>query len=119
MYASAAELENLLANYFKRCEIEKLLAIISEISFGAEATLHAIGPDQFAGEGIANHQMVADEIVAVAIEADRAGACQPLAQLAIKDQIAQALAIDQILERLGHAGAKVVCGSERILASVL
>jgi hypothetical protein len=63
--------------------------------------------------------MVAYEIVAVAVEADAPGAGQSLAQLAIKDLIAQALAIDQILERLGHAGAKVVCGSERILASVL
>src|SRR5580700_4114508 len=119
MDTRAAELENLLANSFKRREIEKLLAVIPEIAFGAEATLHAIGPDQFAGEGIANHQMVAAEIVAVAIEADASGACQSLAQLAIKDQIAQALASDQIPERLGHAGAKVVCGGERILASVL
>src|SRR5580704_3909538 len=119
MYTRAAEFENLLANSFKRREIKKLLAVIAEISFGAEATLHAIGPHQFAGEGIANQQMVADEIVAVAIEADARGACQPLAQLAIKDQIAQALAIEQILQRLGHAGTKVVCGGQRILASVL
>jgi hypothetical protein len=63
--------------------------------------------------------VIADEIVAVAIEARACGAGQPLAQLLIKDQIAQALAIDQVFERLGHTGAKVVCGGERILASVL
>lgn len=79
MFTRAAEPENLLANSFKLREIEKLLAVISEISFDAEATLQAIGPDQFAGAAIANHQMVADEIVAVAIEADRRGACQTLA----------------------------------------
>src|SRR5580704_3033410 len=119
MHTSAAELENLLANSFKRREIEKLLAVISEIPFGAEATLHAIGPDQLARTGFANHQMVADEIVAVAIEAHACGGSQPFAQLAVKDQIAQTLAIEQIPERLGHGGAKVVCKGERILASVL
>jgi hypothetical protein len=83
MYTSAAELENLFANSFKRRKIEKLLAVISEIPFGAEATLQAIGPDQFAGAGMADHRMVADEIVAVAIKAQACGAGQPLAQLAM------------------------------------
>jgi hypothetical protein len=63
--------------------------------------------------------MVADEIIAVAIETDPHGAIQPLSKFAIKDQVTQALALDQVFQCLGHAGAKLSGGRKRILAAVL
>src|SRR5260370_5895169 len=70
MHARSSELKHFRANPFKGSEIEKLLAVISEISFCAETALHPVSPDQLARAGIADHQMVADEITAVAIETD-------------------------------------------------
>lgn len=63
--------------------------------------------------------MVADEIITIAVEADASRTVQPLAKLAVKDQKAQALAIDQVFQRLRHAGSKLVRGSERVFAAVL
>jgi hypothetical protein len=63
--------------------------------------------------------MIADEIISVAIESDPPGAIQALAKVTIKHQITQALAIDQIFQRLRHACSKLGCGGERMLAAVL
>jgi hypothetical protein len=63
--------------------------------------------------------MVANEIISVAIEPDPHGTREPLSQLAIKHQITQALAIDQVLQCLRHPGSKLERGGEWILATVL
>src|SRR5580698_9197932 len=98
MHARPPELQNFFANPLIRRELEELLAVISKISLCAETALHAISSHQFSKTGIADHQMVADEIITIAVEADASRTVQPLAKLAIKDQIAQALAIDQVFQ---------------------
>lgn len=119
VHARSSEFEHFLANPLERSEIKKLLAVISEIPLGAESALHAVRSHQFPGVGIADHQMIANEIISVAIKPNPRGAREPLSQLAIKNQITQALAIDQILQCLRHASSKLVRGRKRIVATVL
>ena len=63
--------------------------------------------------------MVADEIELVAVEAGSGGNVQAFAQFTIKDQIAQALTGDEIVEAFRQPHAKERSGGERISAAVL
>jgi hypothetical protein len=63
--------------------------------------------------------MVADEIELVAVEAGSGGDVQAFAQFTIEDQVAQALAGDEIVEAFRHSDAKERGGGERISAAVL
>jgi hypothetical protein len=119
MDASAAQLEHLRANPFVWREIKKLLAVIPEIPLGAETALHAVCANQLTSANIPDHQLVADEIVAIAIEAEAGGAVQTLAELAIKNQVAETLAGDQVFERFGHTCTQLTRGGEWIFATVL
>ena len=109
MDAGAAEFEDFGTDFFERSEVEKLFAVITEIAFCAKAALHAIGADEFSGSGVANEKMVADEIELIAVELSFGGAFEAFAEFAIENEIAEALAIEQVFERFGHAGAKLSC----------
>lgn len=68
---------------------------------------------------VSNHQMVADEIELVAVEAGSGGNVQAFTQFTIEDQIAEALAGDEIVEAFRHSDAKERSGGEGIFAAVL
>ncbi len=69
MDACAAKFQDFSPDLLEWCEVEELLAVIAEIALGAIAGLHTVGADQGAGGGIVDHQVVADEVEAVLIEA--------------------------------------------------
>jgi hypothetical protein len=54
--------------------------------------------------------MVTDEVKMVTIEPCGNRAIQSLSQLAVENEIAQALALDEVIQRLRHAHAKTTCG---------
>jgi hypothetical protein len=118
MDAGSAEFEDFSAQIIERAEIEEFLAVIAEVALGAIAALHAVGAGEPAGGGIVDHEVVADKIEAVAVEAGPRGAVQSLAKLAIKNLIAQALAFDDVFERLGHPYTEEVRGGEGVTAFV-
>jgi hypothetical protein len=116
--ASPAQLENLSANLLERAKIKKFFAVIAKIALGAVSALHAIGADQLPGGGIADHQMVTDEIELVAVQTCLCGIGQPFSQFAIEDQKTEALAFDQIVQVLGQPHAKEAGCGERVSAVV-
>src|SRR5260370_37882391 len=93
-------------------------AIIAKVSLGAVAALHAVGAGEFARGRVVHHQVVADKVEAVAVEAGARGAVQPLPKLAIKYLIAQALAFDDVFQCLRHPHAEEVGGGKGITAVV-
>ena len=118
MNTGAAKLENLAADFLERRKVKKAFAVIAEIAFGAIATLHAIGADKFSGAGVVDHQMVADEIETVAIEAGLPRSVQAFAKLTVEDKIAKTLALDDIVEGLRQTHAEEIGGGERVTAAV-
>jgi hypothetical protein len=116
--AGPAKLEDFGAQIFERAEVEKFLAVIAKVALGAIAALHAVGAGELAGGGIMDHEVVADEVEAVAVETSARGTVQSLAELAIKNLVAEALAFDDVFERLGHADTEEVGGGEGITAVV-
>src|SRR6266481_5220572 len=83
----------------------------AEVALGAVSALHAVGSGQPSGARVLHHQMVADEIEAVAVQSYFGGGVQSLLQLAIKNQITQPLALDNVFQRLGHANPETFrCG---------
>jgi hypothetical protein len=65
-----------------------------------------------------DHQVIANEIKTVTIEANALGAIQPFAKFDIKYQVPQALALDDISERLRQPDAEKVSRSKRRAAVV-
>jgi hypothetical protein len=118
MDAGSSKLEDFSAHLFEWAEIEEFLAIVAEISFSAIAALHAIRSGQFPRGCVMHHQVVADKIEAVAIETSPGRTVESLPKLAIKNQIAQPLALDDIFECLCHPHAKEVGGGKWISAVV-
>ena len=117
--AGTPKFENFRTDAFERPEVEKPFTVIPEVSFGAIAALHAIGSDEHARACVGDHQMVADEIELVAIEAGSHRNVEAFAQLAIEDQVAQALAGDQIVKAFRQPHPEERGGGNRILAGVL
>ena len=116
--AGPAEFENFRADAFKRPKVEEFFAVIAEVAFGAVAGLHAVSADKEARACVSDHQMVADEIELVAIEAGSRGDVQAFSQLTIEDQVAQPLAGDQVIEAFGQTHTKEGCDGEGICAAV-
>ncbi len=114
MDTSPAQFKNLSADCFERAEVEEFLTVVAEVAFGAVSALHAVGSGQPSGGHVLHHQMVADEIEAVeavAVQSYFGGGVQSLPQLAIKNQITQPLALDNVFQRLGHANPETFrCG---------
>src|SRR6266550_9245229 len=118
MYTGPSKLQNLAADFFERAEIKKFLAVVSEVSSGAVRALHTVRSCQLPGGRITYHQVVADKIEMVAVEPCTVRAVEPLSKLAIKDQIAQPLACDDIFQRVGHPHPEEVGGGKWIPAVV-
>ncbi len=75
--AGPAQFENFAANAFERAEIKELLAEVAEVSLGAIPALHPIRSSQCARGSVVHHQVVADKIKAITIEACPRGTLQP------------------------------------------
>jgi predicted Fe-Mo cluster-binding NifX family protein len=56
-----------------------------------------------------HHQVITDKVKMVAIEARGYRAIQSLSQLAIENEISQALALDEVIQGFRHAHAKTAC----------
>ena len=69
MDAGPSQLQDFAAHRFERAEIEELLAVVAQVALGAIPALHAVGPGQFPRGSVIHHQVVADKIEAVAVEA--------------------------------------------------
>lgn len=119
MHTSAAEFEDFIPNLLEGRKIEESFPVIAQISFGAVAGLHSVGSDQLARARIVNHQVIADEVELVAVEAGSRGGVKPFAQFTIEDQVTQALAGDEVVERFGQSDAKERSAGEGISAAVL
>lgn len=104
--ACAAEFQDFAANVFERCEVEELLAVIAEIAFGAIAGLHAVGAYERASDGIVDHEVIADQVEAVAVEAGGVGVQEAFAELAVEYFVTQALAGDEVVHILRQGKAK-------------
>ena len=100
VYAGAAEFEDFSAQRFEWGEIEELLAVVAEVALGAIAGLHAVGADELVGGGVVDHEVVADQIEGVAVEAGAVGVEEAFAEFAVEDEVAEALAGLEILDRL-------------------
>ena len=100
MDARAAQLEDLSANVLERREVEKLRTVIAEVALGAIAGLHAVGAYQHAGGGVAHHEVVADDVEAIAVEACGVGVRKAFAEFAVEYLIAEALAGDEVVHIL-------------------
>src|SRR5215472_3805686 len=116
MDTGPAQFEKLAANAFKRAEIEELCAIIAKVAFRTVAGLHPICTREGAGGSVKYHQMVADEIIRVAIKARMRGASQTLAQLAMENLIAQTLTFDEIFYGLCQSNAEKTGSGKRVRA---
>jgi hypothetical protein len=108
MDASSPEFQDFAAHRFEPAEIEELLTVVAQIALGAITALHTIRPSQFPRGCVMHHQVVAGKIEMVAVEATQGRAVQPFPKLAIENQIAQALAFDDIVERLRHPDTEEV-----------
>ena len=104
--AGAAELEEFFANGIVGCEIEKLVAVVAEILGGGFAGLQAIGADELGGFEIADHEVVAEGIEGIDVQAGALGGGEAFAKFEIEDEIAEALALLQIFGRLRERDAK-------------
>jgi hypothetical protein len=116
MYARAAQLQYLAAYGLERTEVEELLAVIAEIAFGAVPGLHPVRADQPARRNVANHQVIADPVKPVAVQATTVGVRQTLAHFAIEHQVSQALAFRQVGHRLRERNMKQGAGRDRTVA---
>lgn len=90
--AGAAELEHLLADGIIYGEIEKLIAVVAEIALGGLSGLQTIGPYEFARLEVADHQMVAEGVKGVDIEAGAIGSGKALVKFKVKNEVTKALA---------------------------
>ena len=77
-------------------------AVVAEIALGAVAGLHAIGADERSGGGVMHHEMIADQVEAVAVQTRGVGILQTLSQFTVEDLIAEALAGDQVVHAFGE-----------------
>lgn len=98
--AGAAELEDFFAHRIVGGEIEELIAVIAEILRGGFPGLQAIGADELAGFQIADHEVVAEGVEGIDVQAGAFGGGEAFAQFEIEDEIAEALALLQILRGL-------------------
>src|SRR5260370_15017402 len=114
MYTGPSKLQNLAGDFFERAEIKKFLAVVTEVSSGAVPALHTVRSCQLPGGRVTHHQVVADKIEAVAVEPCTGRAVEPLSKLAIKNQIAQPLAFDDIFQRLCRPHPQEVGGGKWI-----
>jgi hypothetical protein len=62
--------------------------------------LQAIGADEFAGFEVADHEVIAEGIEGIDVQAGTLGGGEAFSKFEIKDEIAKALALLQILGRL-------------------
>jgi len=92
--AGAAQLENFSANGFVNGKIKELIAVVAEIEAGDLAGLEAVGADEFAGFEVADHEMVAERVEGVDIEAGTVGSRETFAQFEVKDVVAETLALN-------------------------
>jgi hypothetical protein len=65
-----------------------------------------------------HHQVIADKVEPVAVQARGGGTIQSFSELAIKNQKAQPLAFDNVFQTLRHPHAETVGFSKWILAVV-
>jgi hypothetical protein len=98
--AGAAEFQHLLADGVVGREIEKLIAVVAEIGGGGVPGLQAIGADKFGSVEVADHEVVAEGIEGIDVQAGTFGGGEPFAKFKIEDEIAKALALLEILRRL-------------------
>ena len=104
--ACAAEFQDFSADILERREVEELLAVIAEIAFGAIAGLHAVGAYERASGGIVDHEVIADQVEAIAVEARGVGVHQALSEFAVEYFVTQALAGDEVVHILRQRKAK-------------
>lgn len=90
--AGAAELEHLLAHGIIYGEVEKLIAVVAEIALGGLSGLQPIGPYEFARLEVADHQVVAEGVKRIDIEAGAIGSGKALVKLKVKNEVTKALA---------------------------
>ena len=98
--AGAAEFEHLLADGVVRREIEKLIAVVAEIGGGGFTGLQAISADKFGGFEVADHEVVAEGIEGIDVQAGTFGGGEAFAEFEIEDEKAKALALLEIPRRL-------------------
>src|SRR6202008_3693499 len=95
--AGAPKLEHLLAHGIIYGEIKKLIAVIAEMALGGLSGLQTIGPHEFARLKVADHQVVAEGVKRVDIEARAIGSGQALVKFKVKNEVTKALAFYQVL----------------------
>ena len=106
VHAGAAEFEHFVADGIVGSEIEKLIAVIAEIGGGSVAGLQAIGADELGGFQVADHEVVAEGIEGIDVQAGALGGGEAFAEFKIKDEIAKALALLEILGGLRKGDAE-------------
>ena len=86
--------ENFAAYGIVRGKIEKLVAVVAQVPASHFSRLQPVGADEPAGFEVANHEVVAERVKGVDIEAGSIGGGKSLAKFEIKDVVAEALAFD-------------------------
>jgi hypothetical protein len=104
--AGAAEFEEFAADRFVDGEVEDLIAVVTKIAAGDVTGLQAIGADEFARLDVTNHEVIAEGIERVDIEAGALAGGETFAEFEIKDVEAEALAFDQVFRRSRETDAE-------------
>jgi hypothetical protein len=117
MDAGPSKLQDFAAYLFERAEIKKFLTVVAKVPLGTIPALHAVRSGQLPGARVMHHQVVADK-EAIAVQASPGRTVQPLPKLAIKNQVAQPLAIDDIFQRLRQLHTEEV-GSGKWISAVV
>src|SRR5262245_59860446 len=94
--AGAPEFEHLAAQPLQIAQVEFVLGIEADVSFGLAAAKKTIGPDDFAACRVLDDQMIAVSVVSVRVVATVVGRDQPFLKLQIED-----------LEPQPHCGVKL------------
>ncbi len=103
MNAGAAQFYQLGAERFERAKIKFLRAIIAKTVPRPIARLETVRPDDFPGRKMFDHQMIADQIESIGIEACVGGLHESLVQLYIEYDITQNLRGAKVIGVVGHA----------------
>src|SRR5437899_1860389 len=104
--AGAAEFKHFTAIGFVDGKIEDLVAVVAEVFAGDFASLKAIGADEFAGLKICDHQVVAENVERIDVEALAVGSGEAFAEFFIEDGVTQALASDEMLWSLSESDSE-------------
>src|SRR5678816_1991257 len=101
--AGTAEFNQLRSNRLERAEIKLLFAVVAQILCCGNASLQAIGADDFTSWDMLHKEMVAHSIERVGIQAGSERLGQPLIQFEIEDGEAQRLGGANFRGALGQA----------------